>query len=237
MSGHPSRDDLAAFAIGGLDEREQRSVAEHLEGCDRCAAEMRERLAPAVAVLAESVEQVEPPDSLRESVMATVHQEAAAESPLAEGARSDAEAPARRGWRAWTPAVLMRPAVGVAALALVVAGLIGYVVADGDEATTETVPLAESPAGVGGNLVVDRDSATLHMHGMGQLPEGDVYQVWVADSAGVQPSAAFVPHEDGTATAAVPEAAGDVTEVMITHERRAGQEQPSLERTVFGAKL
>jgi anti-sigma factor RsiW len=234
MSAHPSHDDLAAFALGALDGREERSVARHLDRCDRCAAELSDRLLPAVAVLGESVDQLEAPETLRQGVMATVHQEARSPGPEPEEPGADAAARSRpSGLRA----LLLRPAAGLAALALVAAAVGGYVVADGGEDPTETIPLSESAEGVGGSLVVDSGSATLHMHGMGQLPEGDVYQVWVADAAGVQPSAAFVPHADGTATAAVPEAAGEVSEVMITHEPRAGREQPTLERTVFDAKL
>jgi hypothetical protein len=85
---------------------------------------------------------------------------------------------------------------------------------------------------MGGELVVEDGEATLHMHDVEPLDEGAVYQVWVADPSGVKPSAAFVPHEDGTATAAVPEAAGDATEVMITREPRAGRTTPTLPAVV-----
>ena len=42
MSKHPSQDDLAAYAIGGLDGREERVVAKHLERCEECATELAE---------------------------------------------------------------------------------------------------------------------------------------------------------------------------------------------------
>ena len=52
----------------------------------------------------------------------------------------------------------------------------GYVVAEGDEAQTETVELSNTVAATG-TLVVDDESATHHMKGMDQLGRGDVYRV------------------------------------------------------------
>jgi anti-sigma factor RsiW len=229
MKSHPNTDDLAAFALGALNPKEQGSVAEHVDGCERCATELQDRLTPAVAVLAESVEQIEPPPSLRQNLMATVHEEA--------GVGAELENPRPSRERSRLGAFLMRPAAGLATLALVGAAIGGYVVAEGDQAATETVALPNSLNGAGGTLVVEGDAATLHMHDMASLDKGDVYQVWVADSSGVKPSAAFVPHEDGTATAAVPEAAGDVDQVMITRETRAGVEAPTLNQIVFDARI
>lgn len=219
MSKHPSAEDIAAYAIGGLDSREERSVERHLGRCEGCAAELR-RLAPAVAVLAESVEQHAPPESLRQSVLAAVREDAVAGEGGAAGG-------GRRGGLA---GFLLRPAAGFAALALIAAAGIGYLVAGGsDSEPSETIALEETSSGMGGRLVVEDGSATLHMEGVPQLSDtGSVYQVWVAGPGGVVPSAAFVPHEDGTATAAVPEAAADATQVMITREPMAGRTEPTL---------
>ena len=218
---HPSHDDLAAYALGALDGREERGVAKHVAGCEGCAAEMRERLAPAVAVLAESVEQVEPPESLRQSLMATVHQEA-----VEPGAAEPVPSPPPRRSRA--RGFLLRPAAGLAAVALGVAGVAGYLVADGQGEQAETVPITDTAGGVGGSLVLEDGSATLHMYGMSQLAKGSIYQVWVAGPSGVTPSATFLPHKDGTATAALPEAADDVTEVMVTAEEGPDRTEPTL---------
>ena len=225
MSRHPSQEDLAAYAIGGLDGREERVVARHLDRCEECATELAEKYGPAVAVLAESVEQIEPPPELRQSLMATVHREAVEDAPAPER-------PRRSRWQA----LVLRPATGLAVIALVGAGVVGYVVAEGDDAQTETVELSNTESAATGTLVFDDESATLHMKGMDQLGRGDVYQVWVADSTGVIPSASFVPGADGTATAAVPEAVGEVDRVMITEEPMAGRQAPS-GQTVFDAQL
>ena len=109
-----------------------------------------------------------------------------------------------------------------------VAGVAGYLVADGPGEEAETVPIADASGDAGGQLVLEDGSATLHMHGMDQLAKGAVYQVWVAGPEGVKPSATFLPHEDGTATAALPEAADDVDEVMVTAEEGPGRTEPTL---------
>jgi anti-sigma-K factor RskA len=209
MSRHPTAEDLAAYAIGGLDPREERSVERHVGRCEDCAAEL-EHLAPAVAVLAESVEQHEPPAQLRQSLLAAVREDA-----------ESAGEPRRTG-----PAgFLLRPVAGLAAVALIAAAGVGYLVAGSSENDpAKTVALS----GMSGELVVEDGKATLEMKDVEQLDEkGSVYQVWVADPSGVEPSAAFVPRQDGTATAAVPEAAGDATQVMITREPMPGRQQPS----------
>ena len=59
---HPDRDDLVAFALGALEQGDERAVEAHVPSCARCTREL-EALVPAVAVLGESVEQLEPPPS------------------------------------------------------------------------------------------------------------------------------------------------------------------------------
>ena len=216
----PGNDEIVGYALGALEPREEKRFAKHAGRCERCAAELR-RLAPAVGALAESVEQVDPPDSLRQSLMATARAEA--DDDAVRGA-----APRRlRG-------LLWRPAAVVGASALFAAGAVGYALRD-EEEDAERIPVAGAePAG--GTLVVEEDGATLHAHGMTALAKGAVYQVWVAEDGEVLPSATFVPHADGTATAAVPEAADGASEVMVTVEPRPGRRTPTLP-TVLDARI
>ncbi|HEX2359340.1 MAG TPA: anti-sigma factor [Solirubrobacterales bacterium] len=217
---HPSREDLTAHALGALDSAEEREVAAHCAECASCERELRS-LAPAVGVLAESVEQREPPQGLRERLMAVVNEEAAAPEPAASRGRSR---PARlRGL------LLLRPATGLAVAAVAIAALAGYLVAgddEGDRATT--VPVTAEMPGAGGSLVVQGDQATLHVYGLPPVSKGGVYQVWVAKGGVATPSAAFVPDDDGTATAAVPEAAAGAEAVAVTREARPGATRPTL---------
>jgi hypothetical protein len=223
-AGHPSHDDLAAHALGALDPDEEREVAGHVAKCRRCAAETRDRLAPVVAVLAESVEQVEPPPGLRTRLMAEVAQDADA-ARSAAGRPSARATRERAGWRG----MLLRPAAGLAALAVAGAGVAGYLIADdSDGESVSTFAVASELPDAGGTLEVENDSATLRVHSMPALVKGAVYQVWVAEGHVVRPSASFVPHDDGTATAAVPEAATGADEVMVTREPRPGKRSPTL---------
>ncbi|HEX8051309.1 MAG TPA: zf-HC2 domain-containing protein, partial [Solirubrobacterales bacterium] len=106
-------DDLAAYMLGALDPREAEDFERHLEGCEHCQEELR-WLQPAVHALPEELERTEPPPQLRASLMAEVRADAEAET------RSAPARPARS--RRW----FLKPAVGFAVLALLVAGVVGY---------------------------------------------------------------------------------------------------------------
>jgi anti-sigma factor RsiW len=209
----PSRDDLVAYSIGALEPDEERSVVAHLPGCARCTRELR-ALAPAVAVLGESVEQFEPPPELRERVLATVREEA--ERPDAKPASE------RRG----LSRLVLRPAAGLAALAVVGAGVTGYLIRDEEgDGGSDTVPI--SAGEISGSLEVSADSAMLEVRGMPQLAGRAVYQVWVEEDGMVRPGSSFVPGPDGTATASVPEPLDSGDRVMVTREPGPGRTTPS----------
>jgi anti-sigma factor RsiW len=190
---HPSPDDLTGYALGALDPPDEDAVSRHVPGCEHCSTELRERINPAVGVLAESVPQLEPPPGLRERLLETVR------SP--------------------------------AALAVAGAGVAGYLVNEGDggEGGASTVPVTETGAGIGGSLVVADDSAMLTVHGMPQLPEGAVYQLWIAQGSSVRPSSNFVPDGTGRGTAAVPESLPEGSEVLVTRESGPRHEAPTSE--------
>ena len=220
---HPDRDDLVGFMLGALEPEHEAQVGAHAERCRACTSEIS-HFAPAVGVLAESVEQLEPPPRLRDSLLETVNREA-------EGADEQVrrERPARPG-RSWLGGLLLRPATGLALVALAVAAAAGYLVADGGDSGSATTVAASTPLrGAEGSLVVQGDQATLEVSGMPALEdENAVYQVWVADGETVRPSAAFVPQPDGTATAAVPEATAGASMVMVTREAGPGRTEPTL---------
>jgi hypothetical protein len=210
----PSREDLVAYSLGALDPGEARSIDAHAPGCERCAREL-EALAPAVAVLAESVEQVEPPATLRESVLSIVREEASRKSA---GPRHE-----RRGVRPF----VLRPAAGLAALAVAGAGVAGYLIHDeGGGGGGETVPVT-AQRGVGGTLAVGDLSSMLTVHGMPQLAEGDVYQVWVEEDSGVRPSSNFIPDPEGNAMTGVDGHLTSGMKVMVTRESGPGHEAPT----------
>jgi anti-sigma-K factor RskA len=216
---HPDRDDLVAFALGALEPSEERAVEAHTPSCARCTREL-EALVPAVAVLGESVEQLEPPPELRERVLAEVR----ADISRSEAEREAPRRPARRGWRG----LLMRPALAVG-LAIVVAAVGGYVIAEngGDGGPQETTVPVVAEQGIGGTLVVGEDSSMLDLRGLAQLEGQEVYQVWVAQGQSVRPSSDFVPDARGRAMTAVNGQLDSGTKVMVTREPEAGRTTPT----------
>ena len=99
IGDHPDRDDLVAYSLEALEPREAAAIEAHAPTCARCSREL-EALAPAVAVLGESVEQLEPPPELRERVLAIVREETAAkQAELSGGRRTPPRRPERRGLR------------------------------------------------------------------------------------------------------------------------------------------
>jgi anti-sigma factor RsiW len=218
---HPSADDLTGYALGALDPGDERMVSEHVSGCERCSTELRERINPAVGVLAESVEQLEPPPQLRRRLLEIVREEAQA-----------APSPARRprGRRLRLGPLVLRPAAALAVVAVILAGVGGYVLRDGEDGGgASTVPVTEASAGIGGSLVVAEDSAMLSVHGMPQLSEGAVYQLWVAQGSSVRPSSSFVPDAAGRGTAVVPEHLPAGSQVLVTRESGPGHQAPTSE--------
>jgi anti-sigma factor RsiW len=215
---HPDREELVGYALGALDPASGARVADHVPRCERCHRELL-RLDPALGVLAESVEQLEPPESLRRSLMATVRSEAEqAADPIPSPARE------RRPWLR-IGGFSLGPATALAAVLIVVAVLVGYGVRDAGEEDAETIS-AQAPAGVTATLELTDDHGTLEASSMPALPKGAVYQVWVGRDGRVEPSSAFVPSAGGYAEAAVPELEG-ADQVMVTQESEPGHTRPT----------
>jgi len=219
-NGHERRrDDLAAYLLGALEPGETAELERHLAGCEECRTEL-EWLRPAVQLLPESVERVEPPRELRESLMTQVRAEA---KTAAEGA---ARSPGRehgllRGW-------VLRPATGLAVLALVVAAVGAFAIAGGGSSggKTTTTFTGHSP-GVTAEMVSSGDSGTLHLTNLHQLPPDKVLQAWVEREGRVESAKTlFVPNQDGTASATIDDMKG-VTTVMVTAEPHGGSAQPT----------
>jgi hypothetical protein len=227
IGDHPDRDDLVAFSLGALDPRETAEVEAHAPGCARCTREL-EALAPAVAVLGESVEQLEPPPELRERVLAIVREEAEpAGAEITRAAVREESMPRRErsGWRG----LVLRPAMGLAALLIIAAGIGGYLVAGngGGGGGAETVPVV-AQQGIGGTLAVGDDTSMLDLHGLHSLSGGEVYQVWIAHGSNLRPSSNFIPDDSGRAMTAVDGHLTSGTKVMVTREPRPGRTTPTL---------
>jgi anti-sigma-K factor RskA len=215
-NGHERhRDELAAYLLGALEPGETAELERHLAGCEECRTEL-EWLRPAVQVLPESVERLEPPRELRVRLMEQVRSEA-----------ETAAAPQRargRGIRSWS----LSPLAGLAVLALIVAAIAAYAIGNGGSGGggTTTVVAGHSPE-VTAEMVRDGDSGTLHLANLHQLPRDKVLQAWVErNGTVVSAKTLFVPNPDGTASATIDDMDG-VSTVMVTAEPRGGSVQPT----------
>jgi anti-sigma-K factor RskA len=206
--------DLAAYLLGALDAGEVTSFERHLEGCERCQEEMR-WLQPAVATLPEAVERLEAPPQLRETLMAEVREDVR---------EAETRAAPRRPWRQW----LLKPAAGLAVVALLVAGIVGYEVGKdggGEGGAASTIERQEGPLTV--KMVTEGDGGTLHLSGVEQLPPSKVLEAWVERDGEIEAvPALFVPDRAGQAETRITDMSGVAT-VMVTEEPRGGSDQPT----------
>jgi anti-sigma-K factor RskA len=215
-SGHERwREELPAYALGALEPGEAAEMERHLAGCEACREEL-DWLRPAVQLLPESVERIEAPPALRARLIEQVRAEAETARAPQRGHRWRA-----RGWN-------LRPVAGLAALALVLAGIGAYAIggagSDGGGATT--VVTGHAP-GVTAEMVRSGDSGTLHLANLDQLPRDEVLQAWVQRGDRViSAKTLFFPNPDGTASATIDDMDG-VEAVMVTAEPRGGSLQPT----------
>lgn len=207
-------EELAPYMLGALDPGESAEFERHLAGCQRCQGEMR-WFEPAVAVLPESVERRQPPRSLREALMAEVRADARVQ------ARPEKSRP-----RWFSRGRLLRPAIGLAALVLVVAAVAGYEVGKGGgEEATSTVVAHQH--GIEVKMVRAGDRGTLQLAGVHQLPPKKVLEAWVRREGRVEPvPALFVPDRAGRASTTIADMSG-VDTVMVTEEPQGGSQAPT----------
>lgn len=206
-------EELAAYMLGALEPGEAAEFERHLEGCERCRAEMR-WFEPAVQTLPESVERQKPPHSLRENLMAEV--------------RGDVR-PAKKPGLRWS----WRPAVAFAAVILAVAAVAGYEIGKGggEEGGSSTV-LSSRQHGIDVKMVREGSGGTLHLAGVHQLPPKKVLEAWVRREGKVEAvPALFVPDREGRASTQIEDMSG-VDTVMVTEEPQGGSEEPTGEPIV-----
>ena len=212
------REDISAWVIGALEPKEAAALEEHMRTCEPCARHAR-WLQPATGALLESVEPMKPPPALRERVMSEVRADAARREPAESRSRGSV----------WD--FLLRPATAVAVVAILVAGIGGYVLA-GDN-SDKVSPPPEPGSLIRATLEREGDTGTLELTGLRQLEGGHVYQAWVQHGDVMEDSSLFAARADGTATAAIPHDdlhGGDA--VLVTIEPRGGSEQPTTEPLV-----
>jgi hypothetical protein len=231
--GHDGRlEEVAAYAIGGLDPDRVEELEGHLAGCKRCQEELR-WLSPAVRALPEAVERHAPPPELKQRLMAEVRVDAAAEGERARAEERREGAKARGGFGEWLRGLRVggltwKPLAGLALAILVIAGGVGYAVGSGGGsggAHTTEVPVAAN--GIGAKVVTEDDRGELHLTGVDPLPRGRVLEAWVERDGIVEPvPALFAPDQAGRASTTIESMKG-VTAVMVTREPAGGSKKPT----------
>ena len=226
---HDSRwaDDVAAYALGALEPAEATELEAHLEDCERCRSELC-WLGPAVQVLPEGVERVEPPRRLRESVMTEVRADARHEQ-----ATSDSRG--RVGWldRIRIGSLGWRPIAGLAVVALALVALAGYEIGSEESGSGSGSPLVvREETGLVAKMVPEGDGGTLELANVRELPNDRVLEAWVQREGEVEAvPALFVPDHEGRASTWIADMAG-VETVMVTSEPEGGSEAPTSDAIV-----
>ena len=220
------RDEIGAYLLGALTDLERQAFEHHMETCALCRDEV-EQLRPAAESLPRSVEQVEPPRSLRTSLMDVVAKEARE--------RPGAPAP-RRSWRErlLPSGGLFRPALVGAALAIGLLAGIGVSQLGGgaDEQVrtlAATVDDQRLPT-ASGNVKLEGDGengAILRLQGMPSLGGERVYQAWVQRDGTFVPQPTFEVGSDGGGAVALPDDLSGAEAVLVTREPRGGSRAPT----------
>ena len=214
------RDNIGPYVLGALPELEVELLERHLAGCESCRVEV-EDLRPGPAAMARSVPQVEPPPSLKASLMEIVNAEAAAPSPKRE----------RRSFGAWLSGLQPRMAVAMAVGVLVLGVAVGIGVSQlsgGGGSSTMTVAAkidrAQMPSGDAA-LALAGAHGKLALTNTPQPPSGKVYELWYQHGKTIERGGTFRPNSDGTYEATIPVNGADA--VMVTVERDGGVPAPT----------
>jgi anti-sigma-K factor RskA len=213
------REDAGAYLLGALEDGERSDFERHAATCHVCQDEI-DRLRTAADALPRSVEQYEPPQSLKRALMDEVYGE------------GPAPARRRRQFR------FTLPRLATAAVAALLIGVaVGVAVSSGGGSETTTISASVDRARVGAaqaELVKDGGSQ-LRVSAMPQPPPGHVYEVWLKRGKRIQPGPLFTVDRNGDGVGAVPGDLDGVDAVMVTRERAGGASQPT-ERPVVVAK-
>jgi anti-sigma-K factor RskA len=124
----------------------------------------------------------------------------------------------------------LRPAVALAAVALIAGGIgVGYALSgdDGTATTTIAAEVADPAAEMSATLERSGDSGTLKVSDMPPTEGDDVYEVWIQRDGRMEPGSLFVPHSNGTAEAAIPDSLDGAQAVLVTREPKGGSAEPT----------
>jgi anti-sigma-K factor RskA len=225
------QENIGAYVLGALPELERKVFEKHLATCETCSADVA-RLTPVTGALARSVPQVEPPPSLKASLMQTVRAEAGARA-AAEGRRG--REPRRGGLARWFAGLQPRIAAATALAVLAVGVLIGVAANELSQNGPDTRTIAAAkidrkamPTGSASLELSHQDrTAKLELTDAPKPPPGREYQLWIQRGKTLERGPTFTVDEDGSVSEPVPGDLRDADAVMVTIERAGGVPAPT----------
>ncbi|MEX0800867.1 MAG: anti-sigma factor [Dehalococcoidia bacterium] len=215
----------AAYALGALPPETEGEVEEHLQGCSR-HPEIADLRAVA-ASLAWAAEEREPPAALKTRLMSAIRE---GDTPAAKSERGARPVAAAGFWRRmFSPPVA--PYAVAAALALVVAALIGWNVSlqleDGGGGVS--VHTLAGSGGAQGRIlyIADERLGVMTVAGLDSLDVDLTYQVWTLSDGVATGIGTFNTSEGGEAAASIEVDLTGADSVAITVEPAGGSPQPT----------
>lgn len=222
-----------AYALDALDDLERARFEQHLAECDDCRAEVAE-LRETAALLSETIA-VEPPASLRVSVLAGIAQVRPLPPEIPVASLMDRQSDKRDGRRGWMPFLV---AAALAVLVGIGASVIQPWKTDDVPRLTAAEQVIGAPdaqevsvdLGEAGRASVIRskaeDRAVIRTEDMVSAPAGKVYELWLMGPDGTFTSAGLMPDEP-TQTLVLDGSASAAAAVGITVEPDGGSDKPS----------
>ncbi len=223
------KDNVAAYVLGALPELEVEIFERHVAGCDSCRAEVEE-LRPVAHAMARSVPQVEPPPSLKASLMQVVNAEAALRAPAAARDNRSAARPQRRSFAEWVAGLQPRTALASAMAVLAIGVGVGVAIDEAGNGNSSSRTISAMidrkvmPTGTA-SLALTGSHAKLDLTGAPQPPSGRVYQLWYRRGSTIERGGTFRPRADGSYEASLSVPGTDA--VMVTVERAGGAPAPT----------
>jgi anti-sigma-K factor RskA len=211
--------NIGAYVLGALPELEAELLERHIAGCESCRADVKS-LRPVTAAMMRSVPQVEPPPSLKASLMRTVNEEAALRAGPVTPPRQKRRF---RLFQGLTP----RLAAGLAVAVLAIGVGIGVAISGGGSGATKVTAQIDRKLMPTGTAVlsVDDGKGKLALKNAPSPPAGRVYQLWFQHGKTIERGGTFTPRPDGSYAATIPVAGADA--VMVTVERKGGAPAPT----------
>jgi anti-sigma factor RsiW len=224
MADGRSHDQLAAYALGALDDDERSEFEAHLAECEECSSELQS-FRETATLLAYAAEGPSPPESLRERVL----EEARRERPT----QSVVVLRPRRALRltAVVAAAAAAVAIGLGIWAATLASSLDAernARANDAQAAAILADPASRRIALGDSGVVVRGpdgESVMVVRDLPAAPEGQTYEAWVID-AGV-PVKAGLFEGGGREIVLLEQPVGEGAMVAVTLEPDGGSEQPT----------